>query len=60
MTPSRSEDYIDGLQKSYQILHKLFTQSQFPERRFAYQNAMSEINQEIEDVCHDKPRIITI
>ena len=60
MTPSRSDDYIDGLQTAYRILHKLHGQSQFPERRFAYQNAMSEINQEIENVSHDKPSIITI
>lgn len=58
MTSYRSDDYYEGLQAAYKVVHKLFQQSTSADRRFAYQNAMSAINQEIDAACENKSRII--
>lgn len=54
----RSDDFIDGLQIAFGILHNLKQKCVFPERRFAYEAAMSAIDQAIMDASVDKPRII--
>lgn len=60
MNRERSNDYIDGLQTAYKIVYKLFERAKLQDFRNAYQSAMVAINEEIENVSHDKPRIITI
>lgn len=54
----RSDDYIDGLQVAYKAIYLLFEKTVLPNWKSAYQNAMNEINEEIEKACAGKPRII--